>query len=110
METFEQVLKRQLQDTEQHLHADLTRRLRQARYRALAAPPRFRLPRLVVPALGMVTASIVAIVLVVAPPDESQDKPAGNGAVEQLSPDSTEFYEDLDFYYWLAESAPGTRS
>ena len=110
METFENVLKRQLQDAEHHLDSNLTRRLRQARYRALAARPRFRLPRLVVPALGMVTASIVAIVLVVAPPDDSSDKAPGNGAVEQLSPDSAEFYEDLDFYYWLAESAPGTRS
>lgn len=110
MDTFEQALKHQLDNAEEQLDSALTRRLRQARHRALAAPPRFRLPRLVVPTLGMVTASIVAIVLVVAPPGESPENGSGSRAVEPLSPDSAEFYEDLDFYYWLAESAPGTRS
>lgn len=107
MSTFEQTLREQLNNAEHQLDDSVTLQLANVRRRALSTRRGFRLPKLMVPALGMVTASIVALVLVVAPLDSTGP---GNGSADRLSPENTAFYEDLDFFYWLAESDAAKRS
>lgn len=107
MSTFEQTLREQLQSAEDNLDDAITHQLVNARRKALSARRRFSLPRFMVPAMGMVTASVVALVLVVAPLEDSNPRKT---SMEKLTPESTEFYEDLDFFYWLAESEAATRS
>lgn len=107
MSTFEETLREQLRNAEHNLDDSVTHQLVNARRQALSARRRFHLPRFMVPALGMVTASVVALVLVVAPAEDN-DKRKSN--MEKLTPESTEFYEDLDFFYWLAESESAKRS
>ncbi len=102
MNELEHDLRQQLLDAERELDTGTLRRLRMARASALERGRQSRLPRLMVPAMGMVTASIVALVLVVSPLNDQ------NG--QDISPDNASFYQDLEFYYWLAESDAGRRS
>jgi len=93
MDKFETNLRQQLRAAESQLDDATVRRLRQARATALTHSRRPLLSRLMVPALGMVTASVVALVLVLTPNEPGQDML-----------DNATFYQDLDFYNWLAES------
>ncbi|MCK9564373.1 MAG: DUF3619 family protein [Bacteroidales bacterium] len=93
MDKLEHNLRQQLRAAESQLDDNTARRLRQARSTALASSRRPLLSRLMVPALGMATASVVALVLVLSPGEPGQD-----------ILDNASFYQDLDFYNWLAEN------
>jgi len=101
MNTFEQALREQLREAEHNLDDSVAQQLVNARRQAMSAR------RFMVPALGMVTASVVALILVVAPVDDNQQRQSG---MERLTPENAEFYENLDFFYWLAESDAAKRS
>lgn len=107
MNTFEQALREQLREAEHNLDDPVAQQLVNARRQAMSARRQFHLPRFMVPALGMVTASVVALILVVAPVDDNQQRQSG---MERLTPENAEFYENLDFFYWLAESDAAKRS
>ncbi len=101
MDNFENRVRQQLRAAESQLNDATARRLRQARATALATPPRPLLSRLMVPALGMVTASVAVLVLVLSPLNE----PAPQDIL-----DNAAFYQDLEFYNWLAENDAAWKS
>lgn len=103
MNTFEDKLHVALREQEDALDGRTLARLGKARRAALAAPaPSWW--RLHAPALGgavLATAVAVAVLL----PMQHQLRPQ-SPAIEQPVEDP-EFYQDLDFYLWLAESEMG---
>ncbi len=90
-----------LRQQENRLDTRLLERIGIARRRALAAA---RLPwwRLHAPALGGAVLATVLAVAVLLP--SMQQSSLQRGAA---LPDDTVFYENLDFYLWLAESEMG---
>ncbi|MCB1632436.1 MAG: hypothetical protein H7A12_09880 [Pseudomonadales bacterium] len=94
---WREILRRQ----ENRLDAGLLERIGVARRRALAAA---HLPwwRLHAPALGgAVLATVLAVAVLL--PSMQQPLPQRGAGL----PDDTVFYENLDFYLWLAESEMG---
>ncbi|MBK6582884.1 MAG: hypothetical protein IPG20_08345 [Gammaproteobacteria bacterium] len=105
MNTFEQQLRESLREQEQQLDAGTLRRLAANRQSALAAMPRpWR--RFLTPAIGSALLATVVGVAVLMP--RSTEAPSSAATGEQLV-DNPEFYRDLDFYLWLAESDMGHR-
>ncbi|MBK9665902.1 MAG: hypothetical protein IPO61_09280 [Gammaproteobacteria bacterium] len=104
MNTFEQQLRESLREQEQQLDAGTLRRLAANRRGALAVMPQpWR--RFLRPAIGSAVLAAVIGVAVLMPRSEL---PSSAATGEQLV-DNPEFYRDLDFYLWLAESDMGHR-
>lgn len=104
MNTFEQQLRESLREQEQQLDAATLRQLAANRRGALAVMPHpWR--RFLRPAIGSAVLAAVIGVAVLMPRSEL---PSSTGTGEQLV-DNPEFYRDLDFYLWLAESDMGHR-
>ncbi len=97
MNDFETKARQLLQRSEAEVDTETAQKLREARLQALQSRERLRLPSFLLPATGMATASILALVLVYSPLNgEHEVEP------DLLSTENVELYEDLDFYYWLA--------
>ena len=104
MNTFEQQLRESLREQEQQLDAVTLGRLAANRRTVLAAaPPSWR--RFLTPAIGSAVLATAVGVAVLMPRTEAPSPP---GSSEQLV-ENPEFYRDLDFYLWLAESDMGHR-
>ena len=95
-----------LDESVRDLDAEVTTRLRQARYKALDAKPA---PfRWLVPAssLAAVSVAVFAIALWLSQPS----RPAPVQGVEDLeilsSAENLELFDDLEFYHWLAVQNP----
>ena len=100
---FETQLRSRLRGSELELDPALTDKLRAARKRASSrsrgAGSDFRLPRFLLPLGGMTLASVALFFLVLSPLQQSpQDMPGESLSAETMDP------QDLDFYYWLAET------
>lgn len=104
MNTFEQQLRESLRKQEQQLDAATLGRLAANRRTALAAKP-WSWRHLLTPAIGSAVLATVVGVAVLMPRTEA---PSPAGSSEQLV-ENPEFYRDLDFYLWLAESDMGHR-
>lgn len=102
---FEQSLQSDLRHSEQTIDAEHLQQLvgfrRQALENATLAPCRLR--RFLWPTAGMALASILVLVLVV--PFSS----LGPAAPNEYVGDSLELYDDLEFYYWLADNEQDLR-
>lgn len=98
MTDFESNLRNQLRSTEHQLEPEVLHGLRSARAKAIASRPSFRTPRVLLPLGGMTLASIAIFFLVFAPLHMSVDQAQPSGAMESSEA------QDLDFYYWLAET------
>jgi hypothetical protein len=98
MSQFERSLRRRLDDFERQLDEDTATRLAGVRRRALSMGGARRSLRLALPAAGMAAATLV-LALWLLPPENRET----GGKTPPLS-NNAEFYENLDFYYWLAES------
>lgn len=92
-----QHLREVLRRSEQELDAATIQQLNSARTRALNAE-KPRIPRFFVPVTGMAVATAFALILVLSPatqdPSLNQD--------DMLISEGLDLYEDMDFYYWLA--------
>jgi hypothetical protein len=110
---FEQALQRDLQSMEAHSDAQDVFALAQARNQALAQsrnPSR----KLLWPAMGASLASVsIAALLISGPSWQLFNSTEGNGLltepdnsmlISDFDTDAIELYEDLDFYYWLADA------
>jgi hypothetical protein len=104
MNSFEEEARATLRARENTLDGTTLARLGAARRAALATPaaPWWRLH---VPALGGAALAVAVAVAVLMPMQEQLRAPtrAGEPVVED-----PQFYEDLDFYMWLAESEMGS--
>ncbi len=100
MSDFEKTIQSELHNSELHLHPDVAEQLQTIRRTALATPePWWRIRRILWPTTGMALASLVAVVLIVnIDPGSNNEQPTVN---EKYS-DNFDLYENLDFYYWLA--------
>jgi len=98
MTDFERNLRAQLRATERHLDPAIESQLRQSRKKACQQPLGFRLPRFFLPLTGMTLASVFALTLILSP--EMTDS---SSLRDKLFPESVQS-QDLDFYYWLAET------
>jgi hypothetical protein len=100
MNDFEQTLRNELRTSEQRLSPEIEARLAGSRQVAVAKARRHPWARIFLPLSGMLAASVVALVVVWAPltdtPTPSMQHP--------VTVDNTEFFEDLEFYYWLAQN------
>jgi len=106
---FEKKLAQQLRSTETETQAADLFRLAQGRNRALSQGKATSF-RLSWPAAGATLASIIMFaVLLPDQPSTDQDRPLISGvSTEQLAvSDPIELYQDLDFYYWLADIDEG---
>lgn len=103
MNETERELAAALRREEQGLDARLAARIAAARAHALAHPPMSWLQRWFAPAAGVAVLAGVFGIGVLLPPQRVDPAPAG---VEKVA-DNPEFYQDLDFYLWLAESDLG---
>ena len=107
--TFEDKLRDDLHNLEETTRAPEIFRLAQARNRALAQTEPTS-AKLLWPVMGASMASVVlATVLIFQPDSTGSHNQLGNQldnqlASESMIDDSIELYEDLDFYYWLAET------
>ena len=99
MTDFERNLRDQLRASELRIEEEHLDRLRQGRERAVARNRGFRLPRVLLPLGGMTLASLVIFLLVLTPQQPRQP----DAARDTMALDGSEM-EDLDFYYWLAET------
>ncbi len=99
MNDFEKQMQNVLRRSERELDTETAQHLAQARITALNAASKMRMPRFFVPATGMALASVLAVVLVLSP--GVQDYPANQE--ETLLSEGLDLYEDMDFYYWLAD-------
>jgi hypothetical protein len=96
---FEDALRRDLHHAEQQLDAHTRRRLTTVRAQAMAATPRrWSLSSIAVPAFGIALASLALLLLT---PLSATNLVPGNDP--ELRSSNLELYQDLDFYYWLAE-------
>lgn len=100
-------VKDQLDQSVERLDTEVVARLRRARYEALHSQPK-PLPWLW-PLSGLATACTA--LLVIALWWQVPEKPVSNGTAQiiedvevLMAADQLEFYEDLEFYGWLAES------
>ncbi len=104
---FEQRLQTQLRYSEQTIDAKHLQRLsvyrQQAFDNAALAPSRLR--RLLWPSAGMALASILVFVLAIIVPLS----PLGPTVTNEYVSDNQELYDDLEFYYWLADSEQDPR-
>ncbi len=91
--------RQQLRAAERQLPAATEQALRERRQQALTLTEYRRWPRWLVPASGFAAASVLALVVILTPssPDTGAQGPAMVGEETRLD-------EDLDFYYWLAET------
>lgn len=91
--------RQQLRAAERRLPAATEQALRECRQQAMALTERRRWPRWLVPAGGFAAASLLTLVVILAPspPNTGADAPAMAGEETRLD-------EELDFYYWLAET------
>ena len=98
MNDFESSLKEQFQEKEQQLPPGVETRLRASRVNAVNEGGSFasRMHRLLLPVTGMAVASVFALVITLSPGTEDVSR-------HQI-PDQTVSSQDLDFYYWLAET------
>lgn len=98
MNDFETRLRNQFEQQEQQLPPGVETRLRASRKNAVEHGNAFssRLHRLLLPVTGMAMASVFALVITLSPGTE--DTPGGQRS------DQTASSQDLDFYYWLAET------
>lgn len=95
---FQETLRRE----EHSLGSPALARIARARQAALAAPRPPRWLRLARPAVGAaVFASLLGIALVLPQARQALDTDAAS------APEDPEFYRELDFYIWLAESDMG---
>lgn len=98
---FEAELRDELHTLEETTGAPEIFRLAQARNRALAQT-KAKSGKFLWPVMGASMASaLIAMVLIIQPDNTELDNQL---AGEIIIGDSIEFYEDLDFYYWLAET------
>lgn len=98
MTDYEQSLRDQLRARERALDPAIEARLRSARAIACSQPDSPLMYRLWLPVTGMTLASIIAFAVIFLP--IHGHKGAGNG---EFSADRVKT-QDLDFYYWLAET------
>ena len=106
---FLQRAKRLLDEAEQGLDGATRTRLRAARREALAAGARPSRPAWLLPAGGLAVAATVAALSVVlwqAPPPELEPLTALEDIALLSDEADPAFYEELDFYAWLAAGAP----
>jgi hypothetical protein len=98
MTDFEKSLRDQLRATETQLAPTIEVQLRAARQKAVARVGAFHLPRFLLPVTGMTLASIFALAILFSPQmshfGDQKRNIASDGSVNQ----------ELDFYYWLAET------
>jgi len=101
MNEFEKNVRSELRAAERELDPETITAICNLRKDVLAhARPR-RLRRLFVPAFSMAMASVVAMVLVFSPSLDQGDSIApGNPKLSE----NADLYEDMDFYYWLAQA------
>jgi len=84
------------------IEPDVARRLRRARHEAIAQADRPRLRRWA-PAAALALASLVLAVVILGPAKKPADLPLTAADLEIIAADdSLQFYEELDFYQWLA--------
>lgn len=102
---FEAELRDDLHTLEETTGAPEIFRLAQARNRALAQTEPTS-GKLLWPVMGASMASVLlATVLIIQPDSRELGSQVDNQlATEMIIDDSIELYEDLDFYYWLAET------
>ncbi|PCJ37705.1 MAG: hypothetical protein COA75_03015 [Cellvibrionales bacterium] len=107
---FEQDLQNQLRHSEQTIDTENLTQLADIRHQALGllrtrktSPPHHRWRCFSWPTAGMALASLLVIVL--ATPLSPFTSPS---SIDYLS-DNTELYDDLGFYYWLAENEQSFR-
>lgn len=102
-EQFKQAIKQQLDQEAGHLDADSQRELRLARAAALesAEKPRRGKRWLDVAMVGMVGGLAVALYLVI--PEQAQLAPVFDDLEMLAGAEEPEFYQELEFYYWLEE-------
>ncbi len=104
MSTFEKALGETLREHEQSLDAATLSRISAVRRHALATPSR---PwwRSSVPAFGgAVLATLIGIAVLL---PMQQQMPQDPGIPVQRVVENPDFYSDLDFYLWLADSELG---
>ena len=94
---FEKQSQHLLRQSESQLDADTTRRLNESRQLALASKKYSALPSFVLPATGMIAASLVALGIIYLPLNPVSENS------DPLTTDNIELYQDLEFYHWLAE-------
>lgn len=103
-EDFEQALRRQLNRAEHRIDARTRVELATIRGRALTANRhKWRLPRFALPATGVALASLTLLLLTPSPGTDST-RP------QDLSVNNLDLYQDIDFYFWLAEGEAGGES
>lgn len=104
---FESTLREDLHAIEQTAGAPEVFRLAQARHRALAqAQPK---ASSIWPLLGVSLASALMLAVLVVPDYWLPNNQLVDGVVTEellfeITEDNIELYEELDFYYWLAET------
>jgi hypothetical protein len=98
MNDFEKQLQDQLRAAETSLPPGVETRLRYGRQQALEAPAPSLLHKIRWPVTGMAMASLMALVITFSPGNNETQK-----SVSLEPPVSS---QDLDFYYWLAETQP----
>ena len=101
-QAFEQQLQALLRSSETSLPEQQLRQLGQARRQALQADPPAARRRLLWSAVTTAFASVLLVAVMVSPGLFSPDAELPTSD-EYLGAADTEFYEDLEFYQWLAE-------
>lgn len=102
-DSFEQELGRELRQSEARLDAQTRAELARIRRKALSPDHgKFWFARRTWSTAGVAMASVAVMVFALL----HQPNGAGPGTPEQLS-NNIDLYEDLDFYYWLAEPDSG---
>ncbi len=101
MNEFEKSIRGQLRSAERDLDPDTVAALSTMRKDILAHAGKRHLPRFFVPAFSMAMASVVAMILVFSPATDNTDQVSPSSP--KLS-ENIEIYEDMDFYYWLAQA------
>ena len=93
-----------LDRAEESMDPAILARLRQARLRALESSPR-RLPRFVwAGGLASATVGVLVAALWLTQPAVLSPAPPLEDIDILASTEDLEFYDDLDFYYWLADA------
>ena len=102
-EQLKSAIKQQLDHEAEHLDADSQRKLRLARSAALEAAEKPRRGKLWldVAMIGMVAGVAVALYLVT--PEQDQLAPVFDDLEMLAGAEEPEFYQELEFYYWLEE-------
>ncbi len=103
---FEQRIRETLDAGLDTLDPAVTRRLRQARAAAVEQAGR-RATRALRPAAALVLAGMLVAAVFLRPAGEGPELPAADPVDLEIiaADDSLRFYEELEFYQWLAEEA-----